>query len=195
MITLFRTIIAICIAISLQAGMSDATEVSPQQAATDCMNRIAAMQEESMDRYAGNSYVNFLMHLKGDKETTQRMRDAIRKNFDWKIEAVEERGNAAVAKVTVTQCDFSGVLKKYEKESYQYITDHLYDEDTVNKKKLNAKCLDIYVSQIEKVAKAGKTEEQTIYLPMRSNGYNGWNVELTDEAMQAIIGNLSLPKK
>lgn len=191
---LIRTILTILIVVSLHAGMSDATEVTPRQAAAECMDGIATMQEETMDRYAGNSYVNFLMNLKGDKETVQRMQEAIFRNFTWQIEDVEERDDAAVAKVKITQCDFSDVLGKYDKKSYKYITDHLYDEDTVDKKKLNAKCLDIYVSQIEKDAKAGKTEEHTIYLPMHSNGYNGWNVELDEETMKAIMGDLAIPE-
>ena len=191
---LFNTILTIIITASLQAGMLDATEITPQQAAAECMDGVVAMEEETMDRYAANSYVNFVENLKGDEETVQRMRDALQKNLIYRIDGIEERNDAAMAKVTVTQCDFSKVLKKYEKEAYQYITEHLYDEDITDKKKLNAKCLDIYASQIEKVAKAGKTSEETIYLPMHSDGYNGWNVELDEESMKVILGNLAIPE-
>ena len=192
MVAILRTIIAIAIAISLQMGMNDATEITPTQAASECMEGIVTMQEETMDRYAGNAYVNFLVNLKGDPETVQRMQEAILRNFTYKIVEVEERDDAAVAKVEINQCDFSKVLEKYDKKSYQYITDHLYDEDITDKKKLNAKCLDIYVSQIEKVANAGKTHEETIYLPMFSDGYNGWNVQLDEETMKAIMGDLEI---
>ena len=195
MFVLFRTILTIIIAVSLQMAMIDATEVSPTQAATDCMEGIVAMDEETLDRYAGNSYVNFYANLKGKKKTVQRMQDALLENLSYRIEAVEQRDDAAVAKVTITQCDFSGVLKKYEKKSYEYITEHLYDEDITDKKKLNDKCLDIYVSQIEDVAKAGKTEEHTVYLPMYSDGYNGWNVEVDEETMRVVMGDLAIPKQ
>ena len=193
MLGILRAILAVAIAVSMQMDMTDATEVTPWQAASDCMDGIATMQEETMDRYAGNTYVNFIVNLQGDEDTVARMREALLRHFTWQIEDVEERDDLAVAKVVITQCDFSKVLKKYDRKSYEYITDHLYDEDVTDKKKLNAKCLDIYVSQIEKVAKAGKTKEYTIYLPMTGNGYNGWNVELDDETMKTIIGDLAIP--
>lgn len=195
MFTLFRTFLAIIIAASLQMGMLDATEVSPAQAATDCMEGIVVMDEATLDRYAGNSYVNFYANLKGEKKTVQRMRDALLMNLSYEIEGVEQRDDAAVAKVAITQCDFSGVLKKYEKASYEYITENLYDEDITDKEKLNDKCLDIYVSQIEKVAKAGKTGEHTVYLPMYSDGYNGWNVEVDEETMRVVMGDLAIPQQ
>ena len=189
-----KTIIAIIVAASMQMSMIDATQITPQQAVTECMNGIAAMEQETMDRYAGNSYVNFVSNLEGDEETVQRMRDALQKNFSYRIEGIEERDDLAVAKIVIDQCDFSGVLKKYNKKSYKYITDHLYDEATTDKEKLNAKCLDIYVSQIEAVAKAGKTREHNIYLVMKSNKYNGWNVRLDEESMKEIIGRLAIPE-
>ena len=192
--TVIRTIVAIFVAVSMQVGMNDATEVSPQQIADECMNGIRTLQEETLDRYAGNTYVNFIVNLDGDEETVERMRTALLQNFDYSIEAVEERDDAAVAKITIQQCDFSKVLEKYEKKSYDYITEHLYDEDITDKEKLNAKCLDIYVSQIEKVAKKGKTHEETIYLPMHSNGYNGWNPVLEDDTMKTILGDLAIPE-
>ena len=191
---IINVIITMIITASLQMGMIDATQVSPQQAATECMDGIVAMEEETMDRYAGNTYVNFLVNLEGDEETVARMQKAILSNLTYRIEAVEQRDDAAVAKVVITQCDFSGVLKKYEKKAYKYISEHLYDEATTDKKKLNEKCLDIYVSQIEKVAKAGKTSEHTIYIPMFSDGYNGWNAQLDDETMKTIIGDLAIPE-
>ena len=76
---------------------------------------------------------------------------------------------------------------------YEYVTGNLYDEDITDKKKLAEKCLDIYVSEIESRAEKGKTKTSTIYIPMRSDGYNGWNIDLDDEIMKKILGNLSVP--
>ena len=193
MLGIIRTIIAVAVAVSLQMGMTDATEVSPWDAAEECMHGIATMQEETMDRYAGNTWVNFIVNLEGDEETVARLQEAIFRNFSYQIDAVEERDGLAVAKVTIHQCNFGKVLDRYDRKSYDYITEHLYDEDITDKKKLNAKCLDIYVDQVEKVAKAGKLHEHTIYLPMTSDGYNGWNVQLDDETMKTIIGDLAVP--
>ena len=54
---------------------------------------------------------------------------------------------------------------------------------------LNAKCLDLYVQQIE-AASSGETAETVIYLPMVDNGYYGWDVLLSDELMQTMLGGL-----
>ena len=191
---ILNLIFSVIIAMSMHSSTMEATQVDPQQVADECMNGIKTLQEETLDRYAGNTYVNFIVNLEGDDETVARMQKALLKNFDYKVEAVEERDDLAVAKITVTQCDFSKVLKKYKKRSYDYVTEHLYDENITDKDWLNEKCLDIYVSQIEKVAKAGKTHEETIYLPLTSDGYNGWNAILEDDNMKAIIGDLSIPE-
>lgn len=190
---LIQMIVAVIVSASMQMSMNNATEVPPQQIAAECMNGIQTMQEETLDRYADNSYVNFLDNLKGDDETVQRLRDALMKNFDYHIDETLERDGVAVSKITIHQCDFSKVLDKYEKKSYEYITEHLYDEDITDKKKLNARCLDIYVSQVEAVAKAGKTQEETIYLPMTGNGHNSWNVLLEEDTMEAILGDIAIP--
>ena len=191
---ILNLIFSVIIAMSMHSSTMEATQVDPQQVADECMNGIKTLQEETLDRYAGNTYVNFIVNLEGNDETVSRMQEALLKNFDYRIEAVEERDDLAVAKITVTQCDFSKVLKKYKKKSYDYVTEHLYDENITDKDWLNEKCLDIYVSQIEKVAKAGKTHEETIYLPLTSDGYNGWNAILEDDNMKTIIGDLSIPE-
>ena len=191
---ILNLIFSVIIAMSMHSSTMEATQVDPQQVADECMNGIKTLQEETLDRYAGNTYVNFIVNLEGNDETVSRMQEALLKNFDYRIEAVEERDDLAVAKITVTQCDFSKVLKKYKKRSYDYVTEHLYDENITDKDWLNEKCLDIYVSQIEKVAKAGKTHEETIYLPLTSDGYNGWNAILEDDNMKTIIGDLSIPE-
>lgn len=191
---ILNLIFSVIIAMSMHSSTMEATQVDPQQVADECMNGIKTLQEETLDRYAGNTYVNFIVNLEGDDETVARMQEALLKNFDYRIEAVEQRDDLAVAKITVTQCDFSKVLKKYKKRSYDYVTEHLYDENITDKDWLNEKCLDIYVSQIEKVAKAGKTHEETIYLPLTSDGYNGWNAILEDDNMKTIIGDLSIPE-
>ena len=94
----------------------------------------------------------------------------------------------------IRQCDYSKVLKKYKKESYDYIVDHLYDEDIVDKDKLNDICLDMYVSQIEKVAKAGKKKDRSLYLVLKDNGFNGWTLQVDDDTMKKILGDLAIPE-
>ena len=193
MYTALKMILSLILTVSMQGAISDATEVTPEQAAAEFLDGVSVMQEETMSRYADNSYVNFLMNVEGDEKTVERMQKALLKNFSYKIVGTEERGDAAVAKVDIENCKFSGVLDDYEEESYEYVTGNLYDEDITDKEKLAEKCLDIYVSEIESRAEKGKTKASTIYIPMRSDGYNGWNIDLDDEIMKKILGNLSVP--
>lgn len=187
-------ILSLMIVTSMQAGLTDATSVPPQQEVQEFMNAITSAQVKQLDRYASNSYVNFVTHLKGDKETVKRMRKALLKDLPYELRGTEERDGVAVVRVDIRQCDYSKVLKKYKKESYDYIVDHLYDEDIVDKDKLNDICLDMYVSQIEKVAKAGKKKDRSLYLVLKDNGYNGWTLQVDDDTMKKILGDLAIPE-
>ena len=194
MVSLIKMIITIMLAVSMQGNISEATEVTPQQAAQDFMSGMVTLQEESLDRYGDNAYVNFLANVSGDEKTVLRMQDALTRNLTFEIEDTEERNDLAVAKVRCSNCDFSGVLEDYEEESYIYVTENLYDEDVTDPDKLAEHCLDMYVSEIETRANKGKTKEFTIYLPMKSNGYNGWTVMLSDEIMADLLGHLAIPE-
>ena len=187
-------ILSLMIVTSMQAGLTDATSVPPQQEVQEFMNAITSAQVKQLDRYASNSYVNFVTHLKGDKETVKRMRKALLKDLPYELRGTEERDGVAVVRVDIRQGDYSKVLKKYKKESYDYIVDHLYDEDIVDKDKLNDICLDMYVSQIEKVAKAGKKKDRSLYLVLKDNGYNGWTLQVDDDTMKKILGDLAIPE-
>lgn len=194
MYTALKMIISLILAVSMQGAISDATAVSPAQEAAAFFDGISALQEETLQRYGDNAYVNFIANTEGDEAVIARMREALFRNFSYKIVGSEERGDAAVVKVAVENCGFSGVLEDYEKESYDYVTGNLYDEDITDKDKLSARCLEIYVSEIESRAEAGKTKTHTIYVPMYSSGYNGWNIQLDDEIMKKVLGDLSIPE-
>ena len=171
-------ILSLMIVTSMQAGLTDATSVPPQQEVQEFMNAITSAQVKQ----------------KGDKETVKRMRKALLKDLPYELRGTEERDGVAVVRVDIRQCDYSKVLKKYKKESYDYIVDHLYDEDIVDKDKLNDICLDMYVSQIEKVAKAGKKKDRSLYLVLKDNGYNGWTLQVDDDTMKKILGDLAIPE-
>jgi hypothetical protein len=71
--------------------------------------------------------------------------------------------------------------------------DNLYEKEIGDKEKLNKKCLELYVNEVEKVAEKGKIVENTVVIPMVDDGYHGWNVIMTDELMESILGNLEMP--
>ena len=88
--------------------------------------------------------------------------------------------------------DFSQVSAAYDKAAYDFIKSNLYTDEVADKTALNAKCLDLYVQQIE-AASSGETAETVIYLPMVDNGFYGWDVLLSDELMQTMLGGLQMP--
>ena len=96
-----------------------------------------------------DSYVNFITNVQGDDAVVERMNEALFRNFSYKIEKIKTRDDVAVAKVSITSGDFSNVLSGYESASYEYITDNLQSDEIADKDYLNAKCLEIYVQQVE----------------------------------------------
>ena len=93
----------------------------------------------------------------------------------------------------VRNCDFRKTMDNYKKESYEYVTENLYSDDVINKEKLNKKCLDIYLDQVEKTAGEEPSYEAEVFLPMEQDGYGGWRMILSDEIMKEILGELEIP--
>lgn len=169
------------------------SEIGPWDAADAFFHDLSGGDKQTAMTYMDNRYVNFLENIKGTDEEMDRMEDALFRKFSYEMNECATKGRVAVVKVTVRNCDFSDVMEDYEKESYEYVTNNLYSDDVVNKEKLNKKCLDIYLDQIEKTAGEEPTYENVVYLPMEEDGYGGWRIILNDEIMQSILGELEIP--
>jgi len=190
---LIKPIATFLIPLIMHTSFFSLVSVTPYEAAEDFLEGLKTQETHVMDKYMDNTYVNFLNNVQGDEETVSRMNDALFGSFSYKIEQVKEKDGVAVASVTVISADFSGVKDAYDKASYKYVMDNLYTEGIEDKDALNAKCLEIYVSQIEKAAESGGTLETVVFVPMVEDGYYGWNIIMTDELMEAIMGNLQVP--
>lgn len=187
------TIISFLIATALAGGSSAMAESEPWDAADDFLHNLAGGDKQTTMTYVDNRYVNFLENVKGTDEEMDRLEEALFRNFSYEMDECATKGDVAVVEVTVKNSDFSDVMEDYEKASYEYVTDNLYSEDVIDKEKLNKKCLDIYLDQIEKTAGREPTYESVIYLPMEADGYGGWRILLSDEIMQSILGELEIP--
>lgn len=190
----FHAILSIIVAVMIQGGVSGAVDTPPEDAVTEFMTGLTTGDEDVLARYMDNEYVNFIIHVEGDEKTTDRMVAAIFENFEYEESGTAEKGRSAVVKVKIKTNDFSKVMNAYDKASYKYVMDNLYEDEVTDKKKLNAKCLDLYVEQIERAAEKKPTEEKTLYMPMISDGYGGWKLLIDDEQMKAIMGNLAMPE-
>ena len=164
----------------LQGGVANIVSTTPEDAAKDFLEGLKNNEPQVMEKYMDNSYINFICNVEGDEGVVDRMDDALFQNFSYEVDKVASKDDVAVAKVTVTCNDFSQVSAAYDKAAYDFIKSNLY------------KCLDLYVQQIE-AASSGETAETVIYLPMVDNGYYGWDVLLSDELMQTMLGGLQMP--
>ena len=190
---LIGTIVSVLIAAALSGGASAMSEVAPWDAADAFFHDISGGDKQATMTYMDNRYVNFLENIKGTDEEMDRLEDAVFRNFSYELTECATKGDVAVVKVRVRNSDFSDVMDDYQKESYEYVTENLYSDDVVNKEKLNKKCLDIYLDQIEKTAVEEPTFEAVVFLPMEKDGYGGWRILLSDEIMKEMLGELEIP--
>lgn len=193
MLYVLRMIAALILPIIMQMNAIAMVSATPQEAVTDFMEGLQTRQTRVMNKYMDNAYVNFLNNVQGDEDVVARMNDSLFQNFSYEIEDIAQKNDVAVAKITIKNRDFSGVLNEYNTVSYQYVVSNLYTDEIADKEALNAVCLDLYVQQIEKAAELDTVVETVVFVPMVDDGYYGWNIVMTDELMLAVLGNLQPP--
>ena len=190
---ILKTVITLLISLLMQSGVVNLISTTPHDAVSDFMDGLKNRDSSVMEKYMDDSYVNFITNVQGDDAVVERMNEALFRNFSYKIEKIKTKDDVAVAKVSITSGDFSNVLSGYESASYEYITDNLQSDEIADKDYLNAKCLEIYVEQVEAAADSGTVLETVGYIPMIDDGYYGWNIIMTDDLMKTVLGNLQMP--
>lgn len=191
---LLNFIITVVIAFPLNFGAASDDYVPVDKAAENFFNGIAACDLDETALYLDNDYIQYLVNSSGDKEVIDRRNEALFENFTFKVEDTAQKGNLAVARVQLSNSNFSKVSRGYDAASKAYIMDNLYSDEIEDKAALSAKCLDIYVSQIEKAADKGPGKEFEIFLVMHRNPDGGWVMEVDDALMSSILGKLQLPE-
>lgn len=190
---LIGKIAAILLAAAISGGASAMSDVEPWDAADAFFQDLSGGDKQTTMTYMDNRYVNFLENVKGTDEEMDRLEEALFRNFSYELEECAVKGEVAVVRAKVRNCDFSKIMDSYQKESYQYVMENLYSDDVVDKEKLNKKCLDMYLDQIEKTAGGEPSYEAEVFLPMEQDGYGGWRIVLSDEIMKQILGELEIP--
>lgn len=190
---ILKIIVTVVISIAMQSSVVNMVSTTPDEAVTDFLDGLKTREAHVMEKYMDNSYVNFITNIEGDDAVVERMNVALFENFSYEIEEIATKNDVAVAKVILRSGDFSKVLDGYASASYSYITDNLYNDEIADKDKLNAKCLELYVQQIEKAAEGGAVTENVVFVPMVDDGYYGWNIIMTDDLMKSVLGNLQMP--
>ena len=190
---ILKTVITLLISMLMQSGAVNMISTTPEDAVSSFMDGLKNRDSSIMEKYMDDSYVNFISNVQGDDVTVERMNEALFRNFSYKIVKIRTKNDVAVAKVSITSGDFSNVLSGYESASYKYIADNLQSDEIAHKDYLNAKCLEIYVQQVEAAADSGAVLETVVYVPMVDDGYYGWNIIMTDDLMKTVLGNLQIP--
>lgn len=193
MIYVVKAIVTVLVTMLMQTCVVSTVSSTPAEATEAFLAALKKQDAKVMGRYMDNEYVNFLYNTEGDADVIGKMNKALFSSFSYEVEKVKQKDGVAAARVVVTGCDFSDVMDSYEKKSYDYIMDNLYEDDIADKDKLASKCLEMYVAEIEKVAEEAKTVETVVFIPMTEDGFYGWNVIMTDELMKAVLGNLEMP--
>lgn len=179
------------------------TLTEPEEVVTDFFEGLKTKNEDTLILYTKNEDINMLLHSKGSEAEMDTMYENLFRNFSYNILSTKknEEETAATVEVEITNADFSKVLKHYQSEAYQYMEDNLYTGD-MNKKSLNKKCLDIYVDQVEKTAKKAEKaqaegkdalQSQVVTINLTKNENYSWDMELTEEMMEIILGGLIIP--
>ena len=190
---IINTILSIILALGISTGAANIAETTPEEAVNDFFARLTGGDTQLMESYVDNSYVNFLENVKGSDKEMDVLEEEVFENLEYSVNETRTKGKAAVAKVKISNKDFRSVMDEYEKASYKYVMNNLYDEEAIKKEELNAECVDIYIEEIKKAAEADSTYEAEILIPMEDDGYSGWRIILSDEIMQATMGGLELP--
>lgn len=223
--------IAAIIALMITLGLAGCsfTMTEPEEIVNDFFQGLKTKNEDTLILYTENEDINMLLHSKGDEKVLNRLYESLFSNLSYKILSVKKNKEEtkATVEVEVSNADFSNVLKKYQDKAYNYMQANLYSGD-MTKKKLNAKCLELFTKQVEKtsnkVTKAreeaensaasqataesgAKTESktgeeasaieglqtQTITVSLTKNDNYSWDMELTEEMMELILGGLIIP--
>lgn len=193
MLYFIKVIVTALITALMSSGMVNLATTEPQEAAADFMDALKSQKSQEMEKYIDNEYINFLCNSQGDEKMIGRIQTAVFKNFSYEVTDVKQKNDVAVAKVTVKNSDLSSVQDDYDEAAYEYIMENLYSEDIEDKEKLADKCLELYVTELEEAAGEEADFEETVYVPMVDNGYHGWNIIMSDELIQPIMGNIEIP--
>lgn len=188
------TALLIIMVLSLLLCGCGLTLTEPEDTVTDFFSGLKAKNEDTLILYTKNEDINMLLHSKGDKEELDKMYDSIFRNFSYKILSVKKNKDETKAIVTaeVSNGDFSKVLKNYQEKAYNYMQDNLYS-GKLDRKTLNAKCLAMFTKQVEKASSKEKIQTETMEINVTKNDNYGWDMELTEEMMEIIMGGLIIP--
>lgn len=177
---IFNTVLYFILSTMISTGTATVVEDTPAEVTESYFAGLAGGQQQIVQEYRGCDGID-------------QIEDEALKNLDYKIEDAVAKGDVAVAKVQITNRDFSRVNEVYTEKSYNYVMDHLYDEDIEDKEKLAAECLKIYEDCVAEAAGSQEEISTEIFLPMVHSEEEDWQVVPDEKTRRALLGGLELP--
>ncbi|MEG0829507.1 MAG: hypothetical protein RSD88_03510 [Anaerovoracaceae bacterium] len=187
-----KRIISAIIGITLLACLCGCTVTEPEEVTAEFFQGLKTKNMEVLNRYMDDEHINILINSKGSQKDVDRIYKNIMKNFSYRIIKVEEGEKETKIQMELSNVSFKKVMNAYQKKSYAYMTDHLY-ENKLSKKELNKKCLDIYADQVAETAQNGKVRKTKMTVILEKNDNYGWDIQVTNKLMETIVGQLSSP--
>ena len=114
MLYFIKVIVTVLITAVMNISMINLATTTPQEAAADFMDGLKNQKSQEMEKYIDNAYINFICNSQGDEKMIDRMQTAVFKNMSYKITAVKQKNDVAVAKVVVKNSDLSSVQEDYD---------------------------------------------------------------------------------
>lgn len=190
-----KKVSAVIMAVILVLGVCgcNLTLTEPEEVITDFLEGLKTKNQKILALYEDNGDLHMLLHSKGSQKSLESLYGSLFQNFSYRIVSVkkDEEETSAVAEVEVSNADFSNVLKKYQKDSYDYMQANLYTN--LSKKTLNSVCLELFVKQVKKAAQKADMKTEILTINLTKNENYSWDMELTEEMMNIIMGGLIIP--
>lgn len=190
-----KKVSAVIMAVILVLGVCgcNLTLTEPEEVITDFLEGLKTKNQKILALYEDNGDLHMLLHSKGSQKSLESLYGNLFQNFSYRIVSVkkDEEETSAVAEVEVSNADFSNVLKKYQKDSYDYMQANLYTN--LSKKTLNSVCLELFVRQVKKAAQKADMKTEILTINLTKNENYSWDMELTEEMMNIIMGGLIIP--
>ena len=179
--------LAIILAVLALLSFCACTFEKPEEKASAFLDAVKNQDNEILSGYVDNEYVNLMVNAKGDEKVLKEIKTALFKNMSYEITASEETDEGTVLTVKVTNLDFSNVIKDYDAQSYSYIIDNLYS-GSLDRKKLNGKCLDILNKAVKQAVKEKKKFSREVKVTLTENDHHAYDLKVDNKLMDALSG-------
>lgn len=163
----------------------------PEDVVNDFMDAMKNKNVDVLILYTENADINTLIHNTADEKQMNTIYESLMKNFKWKIKSVKEnreKGTASV-EVEISNSDFSTVLTTYQAEAVKYTKDNLHEE-SFTKEAMTAECMKIFTQHVKAAAREDTIKSQTVTINLKKNDSYSWDMELTGETMNVILGGI-----